>query len=759
MPTENIPELPKLDEEDIEAVRQFLPGKLLGRIAAFLSVCLLVLVLANQIKQLLHGFIEDTPSSWATLIAALSAALATSIQLIREWRAKRNRQRLRELAITVVRREPSYFQIGPYRNTAEDRKRFKRGDRAEEKIFEWIKQAALCPLYLIGDSGSGKTSLLNAYVIPNLMEEGWTVIATRAWQDPQAGLREMLSTLPMMQEGGSESVSLGDALHRASKNSAGRILIILDQFEEFLILAKQERQTEFAAFIAQLQGLRTAVVLLLSLRSEYESLLTEIGLPLPRSGENLFLLGRFRFSEAMEFMRQSPLKLQPDSLDSLMTSAAEMDGTPGLVRPITLNVIGYVLSANVVAPSLDAGAIVRGYIEQTVQQPAIRNHAPRILEHMITEQGTKQPRSELDLGESTKLRHAEVRAVLNALEFAGLSRPLDPEREVWELSHDFIARAVARLLGRLRRQAIQHAVSYVVPTLAVVSMFGALWLSQPYLKWFFVIRPYIKNHVRPFVLKPEIERALTPGESFRECEACPEMVVLPPSRQFRMGTTVPEERGPGDLPEQPPHEVSIRRFAVARYDTTFDEWYACANFGGCRSNPRPGNGGWENGRRPAINVNWNDAQEYVTWLSKITGRNYRLLSEAEWEYSTRANTQTAYYWGDVIGSNNANCQGCGSQWDNMKTAPVGSFKPNGFGLYDMAGNVLQWVLDCMHQDYVGAPKDGSAWLAEQRGDCGQRILRGGAWGQRPVVLRSAERGWDNPDKRTDFVGFRVAREL
>jgi formylglycine-generating enzyme required for sulfatase activity len=133
-----------------------------------------------------------------------------------------------------------------------------------------------------------------------------------------------------------------------------------------------------------------------------------------------------------------------------------------------------------------------------------------------------------------------------------------------------------------------------------------------------------------------------------------------------------------------------------------------------------------------------------------------LLTEAEWEYAARAGTTTAYYWGDEIGKNNANCHRCGSQWDNLQTSPVGSFNRNAFGLYDMAGNVWQWVHDCYHADYNGAPTDGKAWTT---GDCGRRIVRGGSWSYYRVDPRSAYRYGDNADDRNYNTGFRVARTL
>jgi formylglycine-generating enzyme required for sulfatase activity len=140
----------------------------------------------------------------------------------------------------------------------------------------------------------------------------------------------------------------------------------------------------------------------------------------------------------------------------------------------------------------------------------------------------------------------------------------------------------------------------------------------------------------------------------------------------------------------------------------------------------------------------------------MTGKPYRLLSEAEFEYAARAGTQTAYPWGDDIGKNNANCAGCGSKWDRQPS-PVGSFAANRFGLYDMHGNVWQWIEDCYHGDYDGAPQDGSAWI--EGGDCTRRVARGGSWYSIPAGLRSAVRNWITSDGRLNYLGFRVGRTL
>ena len=234
------------------------------------------------------------------------------------------------------------------------------------------------------------------------------------------------------------------------------------------------------------------------------------------------------------------------------------------------------------------------------------------------------------------------------------------------------------------------------------------------------------------------------GEVFRDCPTCPELVVVP-AGSFVMGSQLYWRQ----------HQVTIPQpFAVGVYEVTFGEWDACVSGGGCGYRPRDGGRG--RGRRPVMNVNWEDAQAYVGWLSEQTGKRYRLLSEAEWEYVARAGTTTEYWWGDEIGRNRANCNGCGSQWDDERTAPVGSFQPNGFGLYDVHGNVWEWVQDCWNRGYAGAPRDGRAW---ETGDCSRRVLRGGSWYYEPRYLRSANRIRNTADYRFNSSGFRIARSL
>lgn len=356
----------------------------------------------------------------------------------------------------------------------------------------------------------------------------------------------------------------------------------------------------------------------------------------------------------------------------------------------------------------------------------------------------------------------------------------------------FIAQSIAR---EQKTQARARRVRAAVYSLAAVVILGFTgWLNQSFIAgqwaWYATVRPFLAAGVWPYVLTPAAEAALVPGQSFRECaprqrhqDYCPDMVVVP-AGTFAMGlpqtdNTVPAGGSPpSSRPSstasaletmRPQHRVTIATpFAVSKFELTFAEWDVCAANGGCNGY-RPSDASWGREERPVVNVSWDDAQQYVAWLSKVTGKTYRLLTEAEYEYAARAGTATEYPWGDDIGTNNAQCLGCGSPWDHHEqTAPVGSFAatgfvgsfaPNKFGLHDMVGNVWEWVADCYHPNYNGAPTDGAAWPPASGGGCSNRVVRGGAWNNSPINLRSAGRDYTSPVNRSYHLGFRVARTL
>ncbi len=258
------------------------------------------------------------------------------------------------------------------------------------------------------------------------------------------------------------------------------------------------------------------------------------------------------------------------------------------------------------------------------------------------------------------------------------------------------------------------------------------------------------------------------GEVFRDCDVCPEMVVVP-AGTFMMGSPETEE-GRRDN-EGPQRQVTIDyAFAAGVYEVTFDEWDACVRGGGC-GGYEPDDWGEGRGRRPVVDVHWEDAWQYADWLTEETGEEYRLLSEAEWEYVARAGTHTARYWGESVGeqcrfANGYDASGLievglesesvGCRDRQGKTGPVGMYGPNGFGLYDVLGNAREWVDDCENESYEGGPTDGSSWYT---GNCTRRLLRGGSWSDGPTELRSAYRTGSWVDFRHSYYGFRVARSI
>jgi formylglycine-generating enzyme required for sulfatase activity len=253
--------------------------------------------------------------------------------------------------------------------------------------------------------------------------------------------------------------------------------------------------------------------------------------------------------------------------------------------------------------------------------------------------------------------------------------------------------------------------------------------------------------------------AMIPGTTFKDCSDCPEMTVVPAGRLI-MGS--PETDSGRREAEGPTHEVVISRpFAVGKYEVTLGQFRQFV-----RETKRNMSGTcWEDKRwtpsdqHPVVCVSWDDAKAYAKWLTDKTGRPYRLLSEAEWEYAARAGTSTAYWWGDEVkqgGKIWANCKGCGGKWDGEETAPIGSFEPNAFGLYDTAGNVDEWVEDCWNDNYTGAPTDGAGWTS---GNCRARVLRGGSRYGTPQNVRSAHRDMLNADFRGYDDGVRLARTL
>ncbi len=298
-----------------------------------------------------------------------------------------------------------------------------------------------------------------------------------------------------------------------------------------------------------------------------------------------------------------------------------------------------------------------------------------------------------------------------------------------------------------RRLRVQAAIA----SMAVLLAGGFLaWWQGPWLKQ----EAYWIAHVH--VTPSRTALALEKGKTFQDCSDCPTMTVIP-GGTFWMGSD-----GPGaKRTEQPQHQVTIANaFAASIYEVTFDEWDTCARIGDCSPDIKAGS--WGRGKQPVINVTWNDAKKYTDWLARITGQKYRLLTEAEWEYAARAaepesaaNEQTLYFFG-----NDDNTQLPKYAWyadgKNQDPHEVGQLKPNPNGLYDIYGNVWEWVEDCYRDGYAPSQIDGKAWTTPS---CGKHVMRGGSFRFGASMLRSAARGVEGTDTRDDDRGFRVARQL
>jgi formylglycine-generating enzyme required for sulfatase activity len=231
----------------------------------------------------------------------------------------------------------------------------------------------------------------------------------------------------------------------------------------------------------------------------------------------------------------------------------------------------------------------------------------------------------------------------------------------------------------------------------------------------------------------------------------PEMVIVQ-DNLYRMG----DWHGTGSRSERPAHDVQIRRFAIGRYEITFEEYDRFALATGKKI---PHDQAWGRARRPVVDITWSDARDYAAWLSEQSGKRYRLPSEAEWEYAARSGGKDETWSGTSDEKQLAEY----AVFDKLQTEPVGSRKPNGLRLHDMSGNVSEWVEDCVHLDYKDSPTDGSAWLEEGSGNCDRRIIRGGSWFNalyKPSwAVRSTFRSGINAGDRASNVGFRLAQNI
>jgi hypothetical protein len=375
-------------------------------------------------------------------------------------------KRLGAMAIGGVPK-PGYFRLQPY--GASDHDAFKRLDGADCGVLSWLRSPKSSLLYLSGASGVGKSSLLSAGVLPERRAAGWTVVETRIFSDPIKRLRiALLGTKGLFGRKPADTLSLAALMRSAAeataRTHAAPLLLVIDQFEEFLMW---HDEVACAAFASLLSDLATSPIdglkLLLVFRSDYRALVFKLGLPPLSSGENWFEISPYNRSEAASMLHGGGYELSPYALNGLFRGLDRIEDAPGLYRPITLNMIGLVLETMGGTLHGDASKLIQSYLTDSLTASASRDFVKPVLAEMITEAGTKEPLTEAEVVDKTHLELWQVRATLADLARRGLVRRLEGAEAIWEIAHDFLARTIGQLISRLKPTFVEGARSLVAP--------------------------------------------------------------------------------------------------------------------------------------------------------------------------------------------------------------------------------------------------------------------------------------------------------
>jgi formylglycine-generating enzyme required for sulfatase activity len=666
---------------------------------------------------------------------------------------------------------------------------------------------------LFGASGLGKTSLVQAGLFPLLRKQYYLPVYVRLdLSDRTAPLIEQVkfALQSQIQAKGVDAPAMRDGeslwiyLHRAElelwskQNQLLTPVFVFDQFEEVFTLGA-ENPTAIARLridLADLVENRLPAALAENAESAHDLSLDSQRYKVVLSFREDFLPAVEGWRRDMPSILRSRLRLLPMSAEQAFeavhdtaphlvdaelarkivnfVAAARQDGratetvgaTAESVEPALLSLVCRGLNEKRKAQgksafdlALLAGsgeAIISDYYAKSVD--GLPERVQRFIENeLITERGFRKP---CDIDDARTVHGVTDHELRLLVDRRVLRIEAQRGTERVELTHDLLTRVVRehrdqqRERARLRRQRRRYRNIAVIAV--IVAAMGAAWLKQDAL----LDRYFWYSDMRaPLLAVGDSKLAPQPGGSvkpFADCrQGCPEMIVVPAGK-FTMGTSAGPDFACDALHpcESPPHEVTINHpFAVSQTEVTFDQWNVCVRDGACLE---ANDFSWGGGDRPVIGVGWPAAVAYTQWLSRLSGQNYRLLSEAEWEYAARAGNNAPYFFGD----NASKLDQYAWSKDNSanQTHPVAQKQANPFGLFDTCGNVGEWVEDTFHTDYRGAPTDGSAWVTD--GDKWRRMVRGGSWNDSPESVRSASRNAGTGDGRTyDHVGFRVARTI
>ncbi len=671
-------------------------------------------------------------------------------------------------------------------------------DQEKEELLHRVRASRL--LVLFGKSGLGKTSLLQAGLYPRLRDHALLPVPVRFNQpriDPVAVVLRALADTCRAQGIEFDQPKSGN-LWEVLKSTdlwKGEVLwtpvLVLDQFEEIFTLQTEDVRTALAAALGELAspGLPTRirqtirlgerapytetppdVRIILSLREEYVGALEQLVSTVPSLFERRFRLSSLTremacqaiikpaMVDVFEVFATRPFVYKDATLNAMMEFLVNRQGE---VEPFQLQIIcqyveqqvaerqGQVQGVLEVDEHILSGRAVMEGLLQDFYRRAVgrlpgwplswqRGQARRLCERGLLSQTGH--RVSMEEGQIQQQYHMHGSSLETLTETRLLRKEIRPALEgfYYELSHDSLIGPVMK-----RRRVRERGIKIALLAVSVLVVGMGLW-SVRESKHAEQERQVAESSMEAY--KQTILTVLGKGGLLEP------VMVDAPAGLFRMGDVYVSYTD-----ELPVRLVTINRaFKMGRYEVTFEEY---DQFAAETGRSLPGDSGWGRGKRPVINVSWKDAKEYAKWLSMKSRKRYRLPTEAEWEYAARAGTTTLYWWGGEIGKNQANCDGCRSEWDNKQTAPVGFFLPNKFGLYDTAGNVWEWVEDCWHEDYRGAPADGSAWLGTNGMDCAGRVIRGGSWNVIPDSLRTSIRFRGVAHFRNSDIGFRLAQEI
>ncbi|MBP7001738.1 hypothetical protein [Amaricoccus sp.] len=485
-------------DEDRARFRQSPFGSVMGQAAVFVGLLifiiggltLLVTKLAEPLRQLYGSLAASVGPVWSVLL--LAAVPATVFGLVFWFSARpalrqaRAERRAAALAFEPVPEPPkSAFRLTPY--GPGDRDIYNRLDRQEQEVLAWVRDTPGSVLYLSGDSGVGKSSVIAASLVPSLTGAGWAIVQTRAYGDATDRLsQELRARSDLFPRPPDPGVPIRDLLatlgDRRRKAGKGPLLVILDQFEEVLILADPEKADPFLELVEDLaRRPLTGVKLLLVYRSDYETEIFKLRLPAPVVGANAFRLGRYNRREAEQFLKSGGRLPAEEAREGMFGGLDRIEGVPGLYRQITLNMVGLFLERMSDRLTRDPDTLIQGYLDSCIREgePSVAAARRRVLDTLVSDAGTKEPRREREIVELTGLPEYQVQAILYGLAEKGLVRALDGQERTWELAHDFLAALLGRAVARVR-PTLWSRIKPAIGPLAVAGWLGIVLLGLPW---------------------------------------------------------------------------------------------------------------------------------------------------------------------------------------------------------------------------------------------------------------------------------------